>query len=73
MSVAAKPFFSPLEFLSETHGYVGKNFLYSLLYNGHLKSARIGRKLLVPRSEPTDLPAREAARQKPHTLAGLDF
>ena len=59
--VATKPFFSPAEFSSEMHGYIGKNSLYGLLHSGRIKSVRIGRKFLIPRSELTDFPAREAA------------
>ncbi len=57
----ARPFMSTAEFLAEMDGKIGKNSFYGLLHSGRIKSVRIGRKFLIPRSELTDFPAREAA------------
>lgn len=60
-ATTAGPFMSTAEFLAEMNGKIGKNSFYGLLHNGRIKSIRIGRKFLIPRSELTDFPAREAA------------
>jgi excisionase family DNA binding protein len=59
--VASKPFLSPAEFFAEMKGTIGKNSLYGFIHNGRIKSIRVGRKILIPRSELADFPAREAA------------
>jgi excisionase family DNA binding protein len=58
---ALKPFLSPAEFFAEMKGTIGKNSLYGFVHSGRIKSIRVGRKILIPRSELTDFPAREAA------------
>ena len=59
--IVGKPLLSPSEFFAEMKGAVGKNSLYGLIHDGRIKSIRIGRKILIPRSELIDFPAREAA------------
>lgn len=58
--ITLKPFLSPSEFFTEMKGSIGKNSLYGFIHNGRIKSIRVGRKILIPRSELTDFPAREA-------------
>lgn len=56
-----KPLLSPEEFGESLHGVIGRNSLYGLLGAGRIKHIRVGRKILIPRSELTDFPAREVA------------
>lgn len=56
-----KPFLSPSEFFDEMKGTIGKNSLYGFIHSGRIKNIRVGRKILIPRSELTDFPTREAA------------
>ena len=59
--VTLKPFLSIPEFYRQLGGTVGTNSLYGLVRSGRIKSIKVGRKILIPRSELIDFPAREAA------------
>jgi hypothetical protein len=49
--VEAKDFFTPTELLREGIIPLGKNALYEALKRGDIFSHRIGKKLIIPRSE----------------------
>ena len=57
----AKPFLTPEEFrtivLQKT---IGKNSLYELIHANRIKHIRIGRKILIPRSEVAEFARRES-------------
>ena len=55
----AKPLLTPDEFLEGLQGTIGRNSLYGLLQAGRIKHIRVGRKILIPRSELTDFLLRE--------------
>lgn len=57
---ASKPVLTPNEFWLETGKTIGRNSLYGLIQMGRLKHVKIGRKILIPRSELTDFFKREA-------------
>lgn len=57
---AAKPLLTPDEFFEGLQKAIGRNSVYSLIQAGRIKHIHVGRKILIPRSELTDFPAREA-------------
>ena len=54
-----KPLLSPDEFLQAMQGTIGRNSVYGLIQAKRIKHIRLGRKILIPRSELTDFPLRE--------------
>jgi excisionase family DNA binding protein len=57
-----KPAISPEEFREATGGAIGLHSIYRGLENGDIRSLRIGRKYLIPRSEVTAFFEREASK-----------
>lgn len=55
-----KPLISPDEFWRAMQGSIGRNVIYNLCKEGRIKNVKIGKKFLIPRSELTDFPQREA-------------
>ena len=53
---------TPLEFYEGLNRRVGKNSIYGLVAAGRIRSVKIGTKILIPASELTEFPRREAAR-----------
>ena len=56
----AKPLLSPDEFLRAMQGTIGRNSVYGLIEAGRIKHIRLGRKILIPRSELEEFLMREA-------------
>ena len=54
-----KPLLSPDEFLDAMQNTIGRNSLYGLIQANRIKHLRLGRKILIPRSELTDFLVRE--------------
>lgn len=54
-----KPLLSPDEFLDAMQNTIGRNSLYGLIQAKRVKHIRLGRKILIPRSELTDFLVRE--------------
>ena len=63
-SASTKPLLSPDEFLKEMQGTIGRNSVYGLIQANRIKHVRLGRKILIPRSELTDFLVREVQEQK---------
>ena len=57
----AKPLLTPDEFCEGLRKVIGRNSIYGLIQANRIKHIKVGRKILIPRSELTDFPAREAA------------
>lgn len=57
---SAKPLLTPDEFWEGLQKSIGRNSLYGLIQVGRIKHIRVGRKILIPRSELTDFPVRES-------------
>jgi excisionase family DNA binding protein len=55
-----KPLLTPDEFWEGMQKVIGRNSLYGLIQAGRIKHIRVGRKILIPRSELTDFPVRES-------------
>ena len=55
-----KPLLTPDEFWEEMQKVIGRNSLYGLIQANRIKHIRVGRKILIPRSELTDFALREA-------------
>lgn len=55
----AKPLLSPEEFIKAMQGTLGRNSVYGLIQANRIKHLRLGRKILIPRSELTDFLVRE--------------
>lgn len=63
----AKSLLTPDEFWAGLQKVIGRGSLYSLIQAGRIKHIRVGRKILIPRSELTEFPLREAnAARKNH-------
>ena len=60
LSENAKPLLTPDEFWGEMQKVIGRNSLYGLIQANRIKHIRVGRKILIPRSELTDFALREA-------------
>ena len=58
-----KPLLTLNEFFVELRGAIGRNSLYGYVQTGRIKHIRVGRKILIPRSELTEFPARETKAQ----------
>ncbi len=58
-----KPLLTPNEFLEALDHAVGRNSLYGLIQAGKIRHLRLGRKILIPRSEVINFPARESEVQ----------
>ena len=57
----SKPLLTPEEFRQiGLGGAVGRNSIYELIRANRIRHVKIGRKILIPRSEVHDFPAREA-------------
>lgn len=54
-----KPLLTPDEFWEGMQKVIGRNSLYGLIQANRIKHIRVGRKILIPRSELTDFAARE--------------
>lgn len=54
-----KPLLSPDEFLEAMQNTIGRNSVYGLIQANRIKHLRLGRKILIPRSELTDFLIRE--------------
>ena len=54
-----KPLLTPDEFLEAMHNTIGRNSVYGLIQANRIKHIRLGRKILIPRSELTDFLVRE--------------
>lgn len=63
--MSERPLLTPSEFHGELGGCIGRNSIYEMLRAGRIRSVRLGRKLLIPRSELTAFIEREASRE-PH-------
>ncbi len=55
-----KPLLTPDEFWEGMQKVIGRNSLYGLIQANRIKHIRVGRKILIPRSELTDFALREA-------------
>lgn len=55
-----KPLLTPDEFWEGMQKVIGRNSLYGLIQANRIKHIRVGRKILIPRSELTEFPLREA-------------
>lgn len=62
-SVPAKPLLTPEEYYRAFDGAIGRGSIYELLRAGRIRHVRLGRKILIPRSELDDFPIREASLQ----------
>ena len=61
-----KPLLTPEEFRTVAlGGTIGRNSIYELIRANRIKHVKVGRKILIPRSEARDFPAREAGLSKP--------
>ncbi len=58
-SAEPKPLLTPEEFIKAMQGTIGRNSVYGLVQAGRIKHVRLGRKILIPRSELTDFLVRE--------------
>lgn len=54
-----KPLLTPTEYLAEMQGSIGRNSLYGLIAANRIRHIKLGRKILIPRSEVTDFAKRE--------------
>ena len=62
-----KPLLTPEEFRTVAlGGTIGRNSIYELIRANRIKHVKVGRKILIPRSEARDFPQREAGL--PETL-----
>jgi excisionase family DNA binding protein len=59
-----KALLSPKEVYEAFGGAIGYNAVYELVRSGRIKSIRLGRKILVPRSELEDWLEREAGEAR---------
>ena len=56
-----KPLLTPEEFRTVAlGGTIGRNSIYELIRANRIKHVKVGRKILIPRSEAQDFPEREA-------------
>ena len=56
-----KPLLTPEEFRTVAlGGTIGRNSIYELIRANRIKHVKVGRKILIPRSEAQDSPEREA-------------
>lgn len=55
-----KPLLTPDEFWEGMQKVIGRNSLYGLIQANRIRHIRVGRKILIPRSELTEFPLREA-------------
>ena len=53
------PLLTPDEFITEMGGAIGRNSVYGLLKAGRIRNIRVGRKIVIPRSEVQDFITRE--------------
>lgn len=59
---AEKPLLTPTEYLGEMRGAIGRNSLYGLIRAGRIRHVKVGRKILIPRSELENWLERESGR-----------
>jgi excisionase family DNA binding protein len=59
-----KPFVSPRELHNLWQGALGLEAIYTELRSGHIRSVRIGKRFLIPRSEIEDYPIRIAKGER---------
>lgn len=63
-AASSKPLLTPDEFRCALGGAIGRGNIYELIRAGRIRHVRLGRKILVPRSEVDAFVEREASGQE---------